>query len=354
MPAKKTSKKKTKKTLKKRISNSKTKPKTKLKKLTKIKKKVKSKLQITPVSKIWLNGKFVNWKDAKIHFLTHALHYGSGVFEGIRCYNTKKGPAIFRLDDHIERLYDSEKILGGSIPYSKTKMKKIIIDIIKVNKLSECYIRPLVFLGYGQMGLNPKGCPIEIGVAAWEWNSYLGKKGIKNGIKAKISSFSREHVNISMTKAKISGNYVNSILAKREVMNSKYDEAIMLDVDGFVSEASAENLFIVRDGQLITVPKATILEGITRDSVIKIAQYEEIPFKEERLTRDQLYIADEVFMTGTAAEVTPVISIDDRVIGNGKPGPITKLIQSKYFEIVKGEDPYYFKWLTFVNENNKK
>ncbi|MFH1239824.1 MAG: branched-chain amino acid transaminase [Candidatus Diapherotrites archaeon] len=322
-----------------------------IKKINKnVKKTANPKFQIKPVSKIWLNGKFVNWNDAKVHFLTHALHYGSGVFEGIRCYKTKKGPAIFRLDEHLERLYDSEKILGGTVPQTKTKMKQIIIDLVKVNKLSECYIRPLVFLGYGQMGLNPRGCPIELGVAAWEWDSYLGKKGLQNGIKAKVSSYTRPQVNISMTKAKISGNYVNSLLAKREVTNSKYDEAIMLSSDGFVSECSAENLFIVRDGQLVTVPKATILEGITRDSVIQIAKYEEIPFKEERLTRDQLYVTDEVFMTGTAAEVTPVISIDDRLIGNGKPGPITKLIQNKFFDIVKGEDPYYSKWLTFVNE----
>ena len=307
-------------------------------------------LNITPVSKIWLNGKFVNWNDAKVHFLTHALHYGSGVFEGIRCYKTKKGPEIFRLDDHIERLYDSEKIFGSSIPYTKTKIREAIINLVKVNNLSECYIRPLVFLGYGKMGLNTKGCPVELGIAAWSWDSYLGKKGIQNGIKAKVSSYTRSQVNISMTKAKISGNYVNSILAKREVTTSKYDEAIMLDTDGFVAECSAENLFIVRDGNLITVPKATILEGITRDSVIQIAQYEEIPFKEERLTRDQLYVADEVFMTGTAAEITPVISIDDRLIGTGKPGPITKLIQNKFFEIVKGEDPYYHKWLTFVSK----
>lgn len=323
----------------------------KIAKTTKV--KTAKKPALIPTKKIWLNGKFVAWKDAKVHFLTHALHYGSAVFEGIRCYNTKYGPAVFRLDEHLDRLYDSEKIFGSKIPYAKGELRDAIMKLIKLNKLSECYIRPLVFLGYGKMGLNPIGCPVEVGIAAWKWENYLGEHGLKHGIRAKISSYSRDHVNISMTKAKISGNYVNSILAKREVAEAKYDEAIMLDLEGFVAECSAENLFIVRDKALVTVPRATILEGITRDSVIQIAKNESIPFLEERLTRDQLYVADEIFMTGTAAEITPVVSVDDRAIGNGKPGPKTRFLQEKFFDVVRAKDPYYFKWLDFVNKQPK-
>ena len=303
---------------------------------------------IKKAKKIWMNGKLVPWEKAKVHFLTHALHYGTGVFEGIRCYNTEKGPAIFRLDAHIERLFDSEKIIGFKVPYSKKKVREAVVKTIKANKLKECYIRPLVYFGYGKMGLNPIDCKIDIGIACWEWPTYLGKKGIENGIRAKVSSYARDNVNISLTKGKITGNYINSALAKVEAIRSGYDEAVMLDAEGFVSECSAENLFIVRDGVVLTVPKATILEGITRDSIIKIAKDLRMPCREEMLTRDQLYIADEAFMTGTAAEVTPMVEIDNRKIGSGKPGAITKKLQNAFFGIVRGENPKYKKWLTYV------
>ncbi|MCD6434622.1 MAG: branched-chain amino acid transaminase [Candidatus Diapherotrites archaeon] len=297
---------------------------------------------------IWLNGSLVPWKKAQVHFLTHALHYGTAVFEGIRAYKTERGTAVFRLKDHIKRLFNSAHVLGIEVPYTNQQLYDATIELIKANKLEECYIRPLVFLDYGEMGLNPLKCKVSVGIAAWSWGTYLGEEGIKNGIRAKIASFSRSHVNAQMTKAKISGNYVNSALAKAEAILAGYDEAIMLDTNGFVSEATGENLFIVRDSVLISTPKATVLEGITRDSVIKIAEAEGIKFKEEKLTRDQLYIADEVFLTGTAAEITPVREIDNRTIGNGKPGEITRKIQKIFFDIVRGKDKRFNDWLDLV------
>lgn len=298
--------------------------------------------------KIWMDGKFVNWADANVHILTHTLHYGTGAFEGIRCYKTKKGSAIFRLQEHVDRLIDSCHILNIASPFSNAKIRKAIIDTVKVNKLKECYIRPLVFIGYGAMGLYTKGNPIRVAVAAWPWGAYLGEEGLKKGIRVKVSSFTRLHVNVSMTKSKTCGDYVNSTLAKSEAVACGYDEALILDTSGFVSEGTGQNIFIVRDGVLITPPLPSVLEGITRKSIIEMAQKEKIRVCERNFTRDEVYIADEAFFTGTAAEVTPIREVDGRSIGNGKPGPVTKKLQDLFFKIVKGESKSYKSWLAYI------
>ena len=303
---------------------------------------------IPKTEKIWMDGKFVDWDKATIHVLTHSLHYGLGVFEGIRCYETQKGPAIFRLDEHIDRLFSSAHIFLMDMPYSKEEIRDAIIGTVKVNKIKECYIRPLVYIGYGAMGLYPKGNPINVSIAAWSWGAYLGDKGLTEGIKVKISSFIRNHVNANMTRGKVSGYYVNSQLAKKEAITCGYEEALLLDTEGYVSEGSGENIFMVRNGILKTTPLTSILEGITRNSIMKIAVDEKMSVAEERFTRDELYIADEAFFSGTAAEVTPVRELDGRVIGAGRPGPITRKIQSVFFDIVKGKNKKYESWLTKV------
>lgn len=297
---------------------------------------------------IWMDGKFVKWDDAQVHILTHTLHYGLGVFEGIRCYNTPKGPAIFKLDEHVKRLFQSAHIFLLDIPYSENDIRKAIIDTVKINKLKECYIRPLVYIGYGAMGLYPKSNPISVAIAAWPWGAYLGEEGIEKGIRVKVSSFIRNHVNSNMSRGKVCGYYVNSQIAKKEAISCGYDEALLLDTEGYISEGSGENIFIVRDGILKTTPLTSILEGITRDSIITIAQNAGIDVKEERFTRDEVYIADEAFFTGTAAEVTPIRELDRRVIGDGKRGRITKKLQTIFFDIVKGKNKKYEKWLTYV------
>ncbi len=295
-----------------------------------------------------MDGKLVNWDDAKIHVLTHTLHYGLGAFEGIRCYNAKKGPAVFRLDEHVERLFNSAKIFLLDIPYTKAEIKKAILDTIKANKLKECYIRPLVYIGYGAMGIYPKGNPINVVIAVWPWGAYLGDEALEKGIKIKTSSFIRNHVNSQMSRGKICGYYVNSQIAKKEAITGGYDEALLLDAEGYVSEGSGENIFIVRNGQLKTTPLTSILEGITRDSIMKIAEDLGIGTVEQRFTRDELYISDEAFFTGTAAEITPIRELDGRKIGEGKAGAITKKIQSIFFDAVKGKNKKYEKWLTYV------
>ncbi|MEO0070100.1 MAG: branched-chain amino acid transaminase [candidate division WOR-3 bacterium] len=298
---------------------------------------------------IWFNGKLVQWKEAKVHVLTHTLHYGLGVFEGIRFYKCDDGRvAIFRLDEHVNRLFDSARVVNIEIPFTKKEISSAIKKTIIANKLESGYIRPIVFIGDGAMGLYAVENPIHVAIAVWEWGPYLGDKGVKEGIKAKISSYTRHHVNASMTKAKICGYYVNSILAKREVIKGGYDEAILLDTEGYVAEASGENIFIVSKGVLKTTPPTAILPGITRDSVIKIARDSGIEVQEERFTRDELYIADEAFLTGTAAEITPVVSVDDRKIGNGKPGEITKQLQNIFFDIIRGRNKKYSHWLSIV------
>lgn len=303
---------------------------------------------ISKTEKIWMDGKFIPWDEAKVHILTHSLHYGLAIFEGIRCYETEEGPAIFRLDEHIERLISSASIFMIDIPYSLEEIKKAVIETVKENRITECYIRPIVYLGYGAMGLFPKGNPVNLAIAVWPWGSYLGEEGLKNGIRVKISSFIRGHVNSFMARAKVSGYYVNSQLAKREAISHGYDEALLLDADGYVSEGSGENIFIVRKGILKTTPLTSILEGITRDSIITIAKAEGINVVEQRFTRDEVYTADEAFFTGTAAEVTPIKEVDGRVIGKGRPGEITKKLQTIFFDIVKGRNKRYRHWLTFV------
>jgi branched-chain amino acid aminotransferase len=303
---------------------------------------------LQPSDKIWMDGVFVNWADASVHVLTHSLHYGLAAFEGIRCYKGRNGSAIFRLQDHVDRLFESAHVSMMVIPYDKKQLTDAIVETVRVNRLDACYIRPLVYIGYGAMGLYPGGNPIRVAIAAWRWGTYLGEEALTTGIRAKVSSFTRHHVNVTMTRAKVSGHYVNSIMAKHEVKADGYDEAILLDPDGFVSEGTGENIFIVRRGVLKTTPLTSILEGVTRNSVIELARERKISVVEERFTRDAMYVADEVFLTGTAAEITPVREIDGRRIGSGTPGPVTKDLQKTFFEIVRGEDPSHAAWLTYV------
>jgi len=299
--------------------------------------------------KIWLDGRFVDWDEARVHILTHTLHYGLGVFEGIRCYRTDDGrSAVFRLGEHVRRLFDSARINLLEIPFSPGEIQAACLESLRQNGLLEGYIRPIVFIGDGEMGLNPGANPVRAAVIAWAWGKYLGEEGQENGIRAKVSTFSRHHVNAKMTKGKTCGDYVNSILAKREALLDGYDEAIMLDVDGFVSEASGENLFWVRDGVIRTPPLPTVLEGITRAAVIDIARDRGIPVEERPVTRDELYIADELFLTGTAAEVTPIREVDHRTVGAGGRGPITRTLQTAFFDVVAGREPKYAGWLTYL------
>ncbi len=303
---------------------------------------------IPKTEKIWMDGKFVNWDKATVHILTHTLHYGLGIFEGIRCYETSEGPAIFRLNEHVDRLFDSAHIFLIDIPYSKEEIKDAVIKTVRVNKIKECYIRPLAYIGYGAMGLYPKENPVNVSIAVWSWGSYLGDKGLKNGIKVKTSSFVRNHVNANMARGKVCGYYVNSQLAKKEAISCGCDEALLLDTEGYVSEGSGENIFIIRNGMLKTTPLTSILEGITRNSIIKVANDEGIKVVEERFTRDEVYIAEEAFFTGTAAEVTPIREVDGRTIGKGTPGKITKKLQSIFFDIVRGKNKKYGSWLTRI------
>jgi branched-chain amino acid aminotransferase len=299
--------------------------------------------------KIWLDGKLVDWDAARVHVLTHTLHYGLGVFEGIRCYRTDDGrSAVFRLAEHVRRLYESAHINLMEIPFSRETVSAAILETLRANHLPEGYIRPLAFIGDGVMGLNPADNPIRVAVIAWAWGKYLGEEGMERGIRARISSFQRHYVNAKMPKGKTCGDYVNSILAKREALLDGYDEAILLDTSGFVSEASGENIFLVRDGVLKTPPVETVLEGITRASILEIARERGIPTQESTITRDELYIADEVFMTGTAAELTPVREIDHRRIGSGKRGPLTKRLQDAFFDAVTARDRKHESWLTYL------
>jgi branched-chain amino acid aminotransferase len=304
---------------------------------------------VSPVSKIWMNGDMVDWDNARVHVLTHTLHYGLGVFEGIRFYKTPEGPGVFRLAEHVKRLYDSSHICRIEVPYDYDTLFSAHLEVVRINGLEDGYIRPVVYLKDGPMGLLvTDDHPVGVFIAAWNWGAYLGEEGLKNGIRTKISSFNRNHVNAMMTKAKINGAYVNSILSKREAIQAGYDETIMLDTEGYVSEGSGENLFIVRNGVLKTTPLTSVLQGITRDTVFTLAQQMGYRLVEDRFTRDELYIADEAFLTGTAAEITPVREVDDRVIGEGRPGPITKTIQETYFKVVHGEDPKHRDWITLV------
>ncbi|MDO8886624.1 branched-chain amino acid transaminase [Candidatus Oleimmundimicrobium sp.] len=304
-------------------------------------------MAITEVEKIWMNGKLVKWADAKVHVLTHALHYGTGVFEGIRAYETDKGTAVFRLTDHIKRLFNSAKIYKMDIPYSMDEIVEAVKETIKANNIKSCYIRPIIYRGYGEMGLYPMNVPVDVSIAVWPWGAYLGDEGIKHGVKTCISSFQRISPNALPPAAKATGQYINSILAKLEAEDSGYDEAILLDHQGFVSEGPGENIFLVKDGIIYTPPtSASVLGGITRDSVMDIACDMDYPVIEENIVRSDLYVADEAFFTGTAAEVVPIREVDGRVIGD--PGEVTRAIQNKFFSIINGEEEEYIDWLEFV------
>jgi len=299
--------------------------------------------------KIWMDGQMVEWRDAKIHVLTHTLHYGCGVFEGVRAYNTAQGPAIFRIREHTERLFNSAKILRMSIPFTFDEVVKAQLDVVRENKLESCYLRPLVWLGSEKMGVSPKGAKVHLMVAAWPWGAYLGEDGLKKGIRVKTSSYTRHHVNITMTQAKAVSNYTNSILANLEVTEEGYDEALLLDSSGFVSEGAGENIFIIKNGKLYTPDlSAGALNGITRNTIFAICQDLGLEIREKRITRDEVYICDEAFFTGTAAEVTPIRELDRIQLGEGSRGPITEKIQSAFFDIVNGRNPKYAEWLTKV------
>lgn len=298
---------------------------------------------------VWLNGAFLPWEDANIHLATHSLHYGCAVFEGTRAYEqTGGGTAIFRLQDHLKRLGRSGKILQLKLPYTQAELEAATLELVAKNRFQSCYLRHIAYVGAGVMGLHPRDNRIDVAIMAWPWGAYLGEDGLAKGIRCKISSYNRHFPNSSLSQAKATGNYINSILAKREVVQDGYDEAILLDTDGFVAEGSGENIFMVRDGLIKTPPLASILDGITRNTVMTLAKELGLPLVESRITRDELYIADEVFFTGTAAEITPVREIDNRPIGTGKPGPVTQGIQTAYFAAIRGETAKYKTWLSPV------
>ena len=305
---------------------------------------------IQPSEKIWLDGELVDWSSANVHVLTHTLHYGLGAFEGIRCYERADGRShVFRLEDHIRRLFDSAKLCMMEIPYTEGQLAEACKQTLRANKQRSAYVRPLVFLGDGAMGLYALTNRVRVAITTWAWGTYLGEEALEHGIRAKVSSFQRNHPNAMLAKGKIVGHYVNSILAKREAMAAGYQEAIMLDHEGYVSEASGENLFLVRDGVVRTPPwGSSILGGITRDCVLHILRDQGVPVVEARFSRDELYLADEVFLCGTAAEVTPVREIDNRVIGRGRRGEVTRLVQEHYFDLVRGESLAYPSWLDWV------
>jgi branched-chain amino acid aminotransferase len=299
--------------------------------------------------KIWMDGQLVEWRDAKIHVLTHTLHYGCGAFEGVRAYKTDKGTAIFRLRDHTERLFNSAKILRMEIPFTVEQAIQAQIDVVKANGFDSCYIRPLTWIGDKKLGVSPRGNTIHLMIAAWPWGAYLGEEGLKRGIRVKTSSYTRHHVNITMCNAKAVSNYTNSILANMEVTNDGYDEALLLDPQGFVSEGAGENIFVVREGVLYTPDLSSgALNGITRKTVFAICEDLGLTIKEKRITRDEVYIADEAFFTGTAAEVTPIRELDGITLGPGHRGPITERIQNAFFDIVGGRSPKYANWLSMV------
>ncbi|MCW7074977.1 MAG: branched-chain amino acid transaminase [Candidatus Methanospirare jalkutatii] len=296
--------------------------------------------------KIWFNGRFVEWKDAKVHVLSHGLHYGTGVFEGIRCYSTDKGSFIFRLREHVDRLFRSAKLYGMRIPYSQDEICTAIKETIRINGLDECYIRPIVFYGFHHLGVMPTGCPVECVIAAWKWGAYLGEESLRSGIRCTFSSWHRIHPNTLPTTAKACGHYLNSLLAASEARQKGYDEAIMLDCEGFVAEGPGENIFIVKDGKLLTPDFSSgILPGITRDTVIQLAKDIGIAVEEKRITKSEVLSADEAFFTGTAAEITPIREIDGIIIGNGEVGEITREIQRKFFDVVHAKESKYMKWL---------
>lgn len=306
-------------------------------------------MPIDKVEKIWMDGELVDWDDANIHILTHTLHYGCGVFEGIRAYHTDRGAAVFRLRDHIERLFNSAKIFMIDIPFTADELIDATRELVAVNNLDSCYIRPIAYLGYGEMGLNPLPCPVNVSIAAWPWGTYLGDEGLKNGVRMKVSSWKRHDPNSLPPAAKGTGMYINSSMAKVEALKAGYDEAILLSPAGHVSECTGENIFMVRGGTIYTPPvSAGALEGITQDSIRVIAGNLGFDYEVQHLLRSDLYTADEAFLSGTAAEIVPIRSVDDRDLG--EPGPITRVLQDTYFAAVRGEDDRYKDWLDHVNE----
>ena len=298
--------------------------------------------------KIWKDGKLVDWRDANLHMLTHSLHYGMAVFEGVRAYKTVDGTAIFRLREHTQRLFNSAKIFQMAIPFDMETLIEAQKEVVRANQLESCYLRPLVWIGSEKMGVSARGNTIHVGIAAWPWGAYLGEEGLQWGIRVKTSSFTRHHVNVSMVRAKASGYYINSILANQEVTAEGYDEALLLDTDGYVSEGAGENVFLIRNGKIYTPDLASCLDGITRDAVLTMARDLGIDIIEKRITRDELYCADEAFFTGTAAEITPIRELDNRQIGIGSRGPVTEKLQSLFFDVVAGKAPQYQQWLTRV------
>jgi branched-chain amino acid aminotransferase len=303
---------------------------------------------VDKLQKIWLDGELIDWDDAQVHILTHSLHYGLAAFEGIRAYKRANGQSyVFRLREHIERLFDSCKLTLLAPKFTREQISTACCDTLRANSMAEGYLRPLIFVGDGAMGIYAPNNPVRASVICWKWGAYLGEDALKKGIRAKISSFARHHINISLAKGKITGQYTNSVLAKREAKFGGYDEAILLDANGFVSEGSGENIFVVKKGVLHTPDlSCSILEGITRDTILTIAREEGVPVHEGRITRDQLWLADEVFLTGTAAEVTPIREVDDRQIGDGTVGPVTRRLQARFFDIVRGSDTSHPEWLT--------
>ena len=297
---------------------------------------------------IWNNGKMVPWRNATTHVLTHTLHYGMGVFEGIRAYQTTRGTAIFRLSEHTDRLFNSAHIFMMKIPYDKATLMQAQLEVVKQNRLNSCYIRPIIFYGSEDMGISAKKLSVHVAIAAWSWGAYLGTDGLEKGIRVKTSSFSRHHVNVNMCRAKSVTTYANSMLAHQEVIHDGYDEALLLGVDGYVAEGSGENIFIIKHDKLYTPDMTSCLEGITRASIIELAEEIGIPVIEKRITRDEVYCADEAFFTGTAAEVTPIRELDNRIIGNGKRGPITARLQTMFFDCVSGKANNHANWLTYI------
>ena len=297
---------------------------------------------------IWMDGEMVPWREAKVHVLTHTLHYGLGVFEGVRAYAAEKGTAIFRLPEHTKRLLNSAHILGMNIPFDDQTISQAQVDVVKQNNLASAYLRPMAFYGSEGMGLRADGLKAHLSVAAWEWGSYLGEENMEKGIRVRVSSFTRHHVNVSMCRAKANGHYINSMLALQEAIETGYDEALLLDTNGFVMEGSGENLFVIRDGVVYTPDLTSALDGITRNTAVALIKDAGLELVEKRITRDEIYIADEAFFTGTAAEVTPIRELDNRQIGNGRRGPITEKIQSQFFDVVHGRIPKYESWLTYV------
>jgi len=297
---------------------------------------------------IWYDGKLVPWRDATTHVLTHSLHYGLAVFEGLRAYKTDSGTAIFRLKEHTERLFNSAHIFMMKMPYNKETIIEAQKEVVRANHLDACYVRPIAFYGSEKMGVSPRGAQVHVAIAAWPWGAYLGADGLEKGIRVKTASYARHHINVTMCRAKFSGTYANSILANQEALEHGYDEALLLDVDGYVAEGSGENLFIVKNGKLYEPELTSALIGITRDAVITMVRDIGLEVEARRITRDDVYIADEAFFTGTAAEVTPIRELDSRLIGSGKRGPITEKVQSMFFDLVNGRSPKYKHWLTYI------